>query len=177
MPTIFSHIAVPIAATLALGTSRVPPSMLLAGMLASIAPDFDGITRQFGTHLHGMWDHRGYTHTLGFALLMGLVGLGLAKHWKVSRLAGFAWMALCCFSHPLLDMLTSGGSGIAALWPLSGQRFFSPWRPIKVSPIVASQFFSQRGWQVVSNELLTIWLPLMALGLSCFALRHIRKSP
>jgi inner membrane protein len=46
-----------------------------------------------------------------------------------------------------------------------------------VSPIVASQFFSQRGWQVVSNELLTIWLPLMALGLSCFALRHIRKSP
>lgn len=180
MPTIFSHVAVPVAATLALGSRRVPTSMLLAGMLAAIVPDFDGIPHQFGinlgANLGGMWGHRGYTHTLGFALAFGLIGLLLARRWGVPRLAGYAWMVLCCFSHPLLDMLTSGGSGIAALWPFESERFFSPWRPIEVSPIVATRFFSQRGLQVVSNELFTIWFPLLTIGLSVFALRHTRKS-
>ena len=176
MPTIFTHVAIPVAAALALGSSRVPTSMLLAGMVAAIAPDFDGIAYQFGWRPDGMWGHRGFTHTLLFAALLGLLGLWLAKWWKVPRLAGFAWLALCCLSHPLLDMMTSGGSGIALLWPLSSERFFSPWRPIAVSPILADRFFSQRGVQVLVSELYNVWFPLLTLGLSIFALRHTRKS-
>ena len=176
MPTIFTHVAIPVAAALALGSSRVPTSMLLAGMVAAIAPDFDGIAYQFGWRPDGMWGHRGFTHTLLFAALLGLLGLWLAKWWKVPRLAGFAWLALCCLSHPLLDMMTSGGSGMALLWPLSSERFFSPWRPIAVSPILADRFFSQRGVHVLVSELYNVWFPLLTIGLSIFALRHTRKS-
>jgi membrane-bound metal-dependent hydrolase YbcI (DUF457 family) len=68
MPTIFSHIAVPIAAAVALGSKRIPPSMLLAGMVAAILPDFDGVAFKLGIHYGGIWGHRGFTHTLGFAL-------------------------------------------------------------------------------------------------------------
>ena len=176
MPTIFTHMAAPVAASLALGSHRVPTSMLLVGMLAAIAPDFDGIPYQFGWHGAGMWGHRGYTHTLAFAVLWGVAGLALAKRWKTPLLAGFGWLLLCTLSHPLLDMMTSGGSGIAILWPFSTERFFSPWRPIAVSPIAADRFFSQRGLQVLVNELYTVWFPLLTVGLSIFALRHTRKS-
>lgn len=176
MPTIFTHVAVPVAAALALGSRRVPASMLLVGALAAIAPDFDGIPYQFGSAGSGIWAHRGITHTALFALLMGLIGLWLARWWKVPRLAGFAWVFVCTLSHPLLDMMTSGGSGIALWWPLSTERFFSPWRPIAVSPIAADRFFSQRGVQVLVSELYNVWFPLLTLGLSIFALRHTRKS-
>ncbi|WP_239645070.1 metal-dependent hydrolase, partial [Comamonas sp. B-9] len=79
MPTIFTHVAVPVAAALALGSRRVPPSMLLVGALAAIAPDFDGIPYQFGSAGSGIWAHRGITHTALFALLMGLLGLWLGR--------------------------------------------------------------------------------------------------
>ena len=48
MPTVFTHVAVPVCAAIALGTRRVPVPALLAGMLASIAPDFDGLAFKLG---------------------------------------------------------------------------------------------------------------------------------
>lgn len=176
MPTILTHVAIPVAAALALGSRRVPPSMLLCGMLVAIVPDLDGIPYQFGWQGLGMWGHRGITHTLAFAAFIGLAGIWLAPWWKVPRTAAYAWLLLCMLSHPLLDMMTNGGSGIALLWPFSSERFFSPWRPIAVSPILADRFFSQRGVQVLVSELYNVWFPLLTLGLSIFALRHTRKS-
>src|SRR3982751_800407 len=135
MPTIFSHIAVPIAAAVALGSKRIPPSMLLAGMVAAILPDFDGIAFKLGIHYGGIWGHRGFTHTLGFALVVGLIGAWLARCWKRAPWQGYAGIALCAFSHPLLDTLTNGGVAIPLYWPFSEQRFFSPWRPVQALPV------------------------------------------
>jgi inner membrane protein len=176
MPTIFSHIAVPIAAAVALGSKRIPPSMLLAGMVAAVLPDFDGIAFKLGIHYGGIWGHRGFTHTLGFALVAGLIGMWLARYWKLPAWQGYAWIALCVFSHPLLDTLTNGGVAIPLYWPFSEQRFFSPWRPVEVSPVSFSRFFTHRGADVLLNEVQTIWLPLMAAALPIFALRHFRKN-
>ena len=176
MPTIFSHIAVPIAAAVALGSKRIPLSMLAAGMVAAILPDFDGIAFKLGIHYGGIWGHRGFTHTLGFALVAGFIGWWLARHWKLPPWQGYAWIALCVFSHPLLDTLTNGGVAIPLYWPFSEQRFFSPWRPVEVSPVAFSRFFTQRGADVLLNEARTIWLPLMAAALAIFALRHFRKN-
>ena len=69
MPTVFTHVAVPVCAAIALGTRRVPVTALLAGMLASIVPDFDGLAFKLGIAYGGMSGHRGFTHTLVFALL------------------------------------------------------------------------------------------------------------
>ena len=176
MPTVFSHIAVPIAAAVALGRVRVPPLMLLGGMLACVLPDLDGIAFKLGISYGTMWGHRGYTHTLGFALLVGFAGLALARFWKVPAWQGYVWMALCCFSHPVLDMFTNGGIAIPLYWPLSDTRFWSPWRPVEVSPVSFSRFMSQRGADVLLSELKTLWLPLMAAALALFAFRHTLHS-
>ncbi len=70
-----------------------------------------------------------------------------------------AFVFICAASHPLLDAMTSGGLGVALAWPWSEQRFFAPWRPIRVSPF-APQFFSARGIATLLSELRWVWLPL-----------------
>lgn len=176
MPTVITHAAVPIAAAIALGSLRVPPAMLVAGVLAAMLPDADGIAVNLGLHYDGMWGHRGYTHTLGFALLVGLLGAALAGRWKRPAWQAFALMALCALSHPVLDMFTDGGRAIALLWPASDTRWASPWQPIEVSPISLSRFFSARGATVLRSELEVVWLPLTTLALAALAVRHFRKD-
>ncbi|MCL1961177.1 MAG: metal-dependent hydrolase [Desulfovibrionaceae bacterium] len=172
MPTILTHVAVPVSAAVALGWRRIPGPALLAGMLAAIAPDLDGIAFKLGIASGGMTGHRGFTHTLLFALLLGLAGYALAPRWRMRRWAGYAWIALCTLSHPLLDMMTNGGAGIALLWPLdSAHRFFS-WRPIEVSPVSLKRLMSPRGAQVLRSEALTVWAPLMSAALLAWAARH-----
>lgn len=172
MPTIFTHVAVPVCAAIALGTRRVPVSALLAGMLASIAPDFDGLAFKLGVAYGGMDGHRGFTHTLVFALLLGLAGWWLAPRWGMRRAVGWAWIALCTASHPLLDMLTNGGIGIAFFWPFVDVRYFSPWRPIEVSPIALKRFFSPRGATVLLSEVATVWAPLLVVSVLALVARR-----
>lgn len=172
MPTVLTHLAVPIAATVALGSRRIPLGALAAGLLASVVPDFDGIAFYLGIASSGMAGHRGLTHTLLFALLFGLLGYWRAPRWGMSRMAGYAWIMLCTLSHPLLDMLTNGGAGIALLWPLDSVHRFFPWRPIEVSPISLQRLLSPRGAQVLRSEALVVWAPLMCAALLVWAVRH-----
>jgi len=165
MPTALTHLAVPLSATVALGMKRLPLGALLAGMAAAVLPDLDVIAFKFGAAYGGMSGHRGLTHTLLFALLLGVIGYALAPRWKMPRVAGTAWIALCAASHPLLDMLTNGGAGIALLWPLETAHYFFPWRPIEVSPLSLTRLWSARGVAVLRSELLFVWLPLMAMAL------------
>ena len=43
--------------------------------------------------------------------------------------------------------------------PFDNARYFLPWRPILVSPILVTRFFSERGLAVLQNELIWIWIP------------------
>ncbi|HFK2946954.1 TPA: metal-dependent hydrolase [Stenotrophomonas maltophilia] len=76
-----------------------------------------------------------------------------------STLQAAVFVFVCAASHPLLDAMTSGGLGVALAWPWSEQRFFAPWRPIRVSPF-APQFFSARSVATLLSELRWVWLPL-----------------
>jgi inner membrane protein len=169
MPTIFSHA---IFATL-LGKSAVSKSVsfwfwLLTAVCAMI-PDADVISYSFGVERGSMFSHRGFTHSIFFALLFGgFVALIAHKFLKTgisfAKLAVF--FALAVFSHPLLDMLTNGGSGVALFAPFSAERFAFPWRPIEVSPI-GFGFFSARGLVVILSEFVWVWIPAITiLGLS-----------
>jgi inner membrane protein len=62
-------------------------------------------------------------------------------------------------THPLLDMLTDGGSGVMLLFPFSTERLFFPWRPIRVSPLTIARFFDRAG------EILWSELPFCAAAL------------
>ena len=66
-------------------------------------------------------------------------------------------------SHSILDALTTGGAGVAFFAPFDIDRYFLPWRVIKVSPISASRFFSEWGLKVLASEAKYIGLPCLIL--------------
>ncbi len=137
-----------------------------------MVPDLDVVGFRFGIHYQDMLGHRGLTHSVAFAVLVGLVVAWWFARRGVARfgpLAGF--FVLCVLSHSVLDSMTDGGLGVAWLAPFSNERFFLPWRPIEVSPIGA-RFFSGRGLEVLVSELVWIWLPAMAVMLAGWAWRR-----
>lgn len=178
MPTIFSHA---IFATVA-GKGFVKKSVsvwfwLLTGLCAMI-PDADVIAYSFYVPRGSMFAHRGFTHSIAFALIFGGIVAFIARRFlqiELSPLKLFVYFSLATFSHPLLDMLTDGGSGVALLAPFSNERFFFPWQPVEVSPIGLG-FFSQRGWTVIASEVIWIWLPAIAVLILTTVIRKLRKS-
>jgi len=170
MPTIFTHAVVPLAAGLALGRKALPPRLVAAGVVAAMAPDFDTVAFRLGIAYADQFGHRGATHSIVFALALGLIAAACAPWLRSGRWRAFAFIALCTLSHPLLDALTNGGLGVALLWPWSGERLFAPWRPIAVSPIGAG-FFSARGAAVLWSELQWVVVPLVLAALQWAAIR------
>jgi inner membrane protein len=172
MPTILSHPAVPLAIGLGLGSRVVPTRLLLAGVLASIAPDLDVISFHFGIPYGSTMGHRGLTHSLVFALFVALAGAAGCRALRVRAHVAFAFLFVATASHGVLDSFTNGGQGVAFLWPFSTQRFFAPFQVIEVSPIGAARLFTARGATVLLSELIWVWLPCAALALTIWALRQ-----
>ena len=72
--------------------------------------------------------------------------------------------------------MTNGGLGVAFFSPFDNDRYFLPWRPIRVSPIGITRFLSIRGIVVLKSEMLWIWLPSIFLVLLAVVLRQTGKS-
>jgi inner membrane protein len=172
MPTIMSHIAVPLATGLGLGKRTIPRRLLAAGVLASILPDFDVAGFHFHIAYADNFGHRGAMHSLLVALLIGSLAALFSRWLLARRWVVFAFVTFSAASHGLLDTLTNGGLGVALLWPFDTQRYFAPWRPIEVSPFGTHVFSSARGLAVLESELLWIWLPALCV---CAGLILIRK--
>jgi inner membrane protein len=163
MPTIFSHAIFAAVSGKAFLKKPVSKWFWVLMAICAIIPDADVVTRYFGVARGSLFSHRGFTHSIFFALLFGgLTALFAQKFVKIKLPFGklFIFFALATFSHPFLDMLTNGGSGVALFAPLSNARFAFPWRPIEVSPI-GLRFFSDRGWTVIASEILWVWLPAL----------------
>lgn len=160
MPTIFTHALLPLAAGVAVGTARFPPRLIAAGMLAAVLPDADVAAFKLGIDYAHALGHRGASHSLAFALLCGMIAACGTRWFKAPALTTFFFIALSAASHPLLDMFTDGGLGVALFWPWSDARHFAPWRMIEVSPF-ANRFFSARGIDVLLSELRWVWLPVL----------------
>ena len=161
MASAFSHAIAASAITAAFYRPNVPKSVWIAGIVCSVLPDLDVIAFRFAVHYGDFWGHRGFTHSLAFAALLAAVltaGI-LRTRREISRGSLFVYLFLSTASHGLLDAMTNGGLGVAFFSPLDNQRYFLPWRPIRVSPIGVSRFFGARGLAVLKSELLWIWLP------------------
>jgi len=172
MPTILTHPAVPLAIGLGLGSNIIPRRLLVAGLVASIVPDFDVIGIQLGVVSGTEFAHRGFTHSLAFAAALALLGCFALRFLRASAAAVFLFLFAAAASHGVLDSFTNGGSGIAFLWPFSTERFFSPYRVIEVSPIGVSRFLSGRGITVLASELLWVWFPAIVLAVALATLRR-----
>ena len=177
MPTIFSHAIFAAVTGKAFLKKPVSAGFWFLTAVCAMIPDADVLSYSFGAERGGMFSHRGFTHSIVFAVLFGTFAAFIARRFlkapfSSARLAVF--FSLATFSHPLLDMLTNGGSGVALFAPLSGRRFAFPWRPIEVSPI-GLRFFSDRGRAVILSEMLWVWLPATAIFVLSLIVRKGRK--
>jgi inner membrane protein len=138
-------------------------------------PDADVVGFAFGIKYGDMFGHRGFSHSIVFAILFGSVVAFLVHKYLQTKLkltSLIIYFSLVTFSHPLLDMLTDGGLGVALFAPFSSERYFFPRRPIEVSPIGAG-FFSSRGIEVIVSEMVWIWLPAVVFLLSLIIVRKL----
>lgn len=133
-------------------------------VICSLVPDVDVVGFFLGIPYEHMWGHRGFTHSIVFAFLVGLVVPRLASptisYWTRPYLGAALYFSLVTMSHGFLDSLTDGGLGIAFFAPFDSTRYFFPWRPISVSPIGLTEFFSEWGMGVLLSEILWIGLPV-----------------
>ena len=161
MPSIITHAAVPLAIWWAAGSQRVSPRLLAAGIAASVLPDADVAAFALGIPYEAALGHRGASHSVLFATAVAALAALAAPTLRSRRRPAALFTFICAASHPLLDALTSGGLGVALLWPWESTRYFAPWRPIRVSPF-AGDFFNARGLATLWSELHWVWLPLFA---------------
>jgi inner membrane protein len=174
MPSIFSHAIGGFALARAAVPSAYRWQLPLVAALSAMVPDLDAIGHMSGVPYAGFWGHRGFTHSIVFAVLWGsLVGWGFFR-----RAPWMAWLLISVgtVSHPLLDMCTNGGLGCALFAPFDNTRLFFPWRPIKVAPLGVGAFFTQHGLAVFWSEVKWVWVPSVALVLLSGALRNTNGS-
>ena len=179
MASVFSHAVASLGISACCYDARAPKRVWAVGALCSVVPDLDVIGFHFGVRYGDFWGHRGFTHSLFFAaLLAAALVLAIFRHDGAPGLSRFAlWLYFffCGASHGLLDAMTDGGLGVAFFSPFNNGRYFLPWRPIQVSPIGLSRFFSHHGLAVLHSELLWIWLPTVFFIALTLVLR--RKWP
>jgi inner membrane protein len=177
MASPFSHAV----AALSIGTCfyrpQIPKRVWLAGIVCSVIPDLDVIGFRFGIHYGDFWGHRGFTHSLVFAVLLAsffAFGMFRGGTSGIGRFPLFAFLFLATASHGLLDAITNGGLGVAFFSPFDNTRYFLPWRPVRVSPIGVTRFFTPQGFAILENEAVWIWLPAILFAVTVVMLR--RKS-
>jgi inner membrane protein len=175
MPTIFTHAMVPVVLGVGMGAGSISRRLVLAGMAASVLPDLDVIAFQFGIPYGSALAHRGFSHSLAMAAILGLAAALAHRMLQAGFARVFLFVGLAGATHGLLDACTNGGSAIALLWPFSMERFFAPVTPIEVSPIGLSRFLTWRGVAVFGSELLWVWLPCAGLALAMIAVRRLRR--
>jgi inner membrane protein len=175
MPTVFTH-ALVAAAVGANSKSQVRPGRLWAALVvSSILPDVDALGLALGIPYEAALGHRGFSHSLAFALLWSLL-LVVVAFRSVGIFSTTWWKLVALFfcvtaSHGLLDAMTNGGLGIAFFSPFDSTRYFLPWRPIQVSPIGPGFFFSDLGRMAILSEIKFVWLPVGVVWLGLWVAR------
>lgn len=164
MASFFGHPAFP-AAVKATGLVKVSRPLMVLMIFLTLFPDLDVIAFRFGVPYESQWGHRGFSHSIVFALLLSFFFLPFSDYFKTTKRTLYVLTFLSTLSHSLMDALTNGGLGVALFWPLTSERYFFPLRPVEVSPIGVRGFLSLRGLIVVFSEILWIWIPIMCSSL------------
>lgn len=177
MPTVMTHAVVGLGLARLFTDRSMPASYwLLAGVLPML-PDLDVIAFSLGIPYGAVLGHRGLSHSLLFALL-----LGAAVATATFRPYDCDWLTLCGFwfvvvaSHGILDAFTNGGLGIAFFAPFDATRYFFPWQPIQVS-FLGRAFFSRQALATLASEFLWVWLPTALLLVAVEFIRAGRVGP
>jgi len=147
----FGHVAVGMAAG-RLQTGAASWRAMAGYSLLSLLPDADVVAFALGIPYADPFGHRGASHALLVAILLGAAAALFVREPAARWRAGAIGVAVAV-SHGLLDAMTTGGLGVALLWPFTDERYFFGWRPIPVAPIGVGML-SARGLYVLGFEAL-----------------------
>lgn len=156
MASIFGHALVGVTLSKVLDKNQIKLLLVLA-MISAILPDIDVLAFKFGYAYEHWLGHRGFTHSIFFAVIWGL--LLSFVFGKQKKMMFFMVLFLATISHAVLDAMTTGGLGVGFFIPFENTRYFFSCRPIQVSPIGIFKFFSEWGVRVILSELLWIGVP------------------
>jgi inner membrane protein len=129
----------------------------------AMLPDADVVPLALGLPDHGIFGHRGLTHTLLFAVVVAIGAALMARRMGLRPLYFGFFVFLVVGSHGPLDALTHHSRGVPMLWPFYGEPIASPWRPIPVAP-TGLAFVTEGGFGVALVEAM-YFLPLILLSL------------
>lgn len=180
MPSEFTHLFVAGVLGKTCTPEKMPPRFWALTAVCSVLPDVDVIGFYYGIRYNDMFGHRGFFHSLTFALLASLLVVILAFP-SVQRFSK-KWWALVVFfflvtaSHGFLDAMTDKGLGVGFFIPFDNSRYFMPWRPIFASPMSIRKFFGQNGLVVLAAEILWIWMPVLLLYAGVRLIRRWRRQ-
>ena len=91
---------------------------ILIGAFLGVVPDFDYALNAM--RISGGGWHHGFTHSIAFALLLGLLTIALLREW---RARSFILFSAAAASHTLLDYLITESRGVALWWPFTDRRY------------------------------------------------------
>ncbi len=159
MATLYTHTIVGLGLAEVCSRRRMPLLFWALAGLLPVLPDIDTFSdRPYPSTL----GHRGFTHSLLFALVVGLVVAGITYRYFRVRFWPLAGLFIVITaSHGVLDALTTGGVGIPLFWPVNTHRF-GPYGPIYVADI-GMQLPDPRTSRAIRSELLYVWLPTLVV--------------
>jgi inner membrane protein len=165
MPSAFTHVFVAGAFGKIWTAEKMPARFWVLSAICAVIPDIDIIGFYYGIKYSDLFGHRGFFHSLSFALLLSVLVVVFAFP-AVARFSKKWWGLLAFFfivtaSHGFLDSMTDKGMGVGFFIPFDNTRYHMPWRPIFASPMRISRFFSRTGLVVVIAEIIWIWIPLL----------------
>lgn len=179
MASAFGHACAALTIGKIYSGKKLPVFFWVLSIVCAIIPDADVIGFKYGMPYQSTFGHRGFTHSILFALSMGFIAswvfiksnpVNKKQKWKF-----ILYFFLVTLSHSLLDACTTGGLGVAFFSPFSNHRYFFPFHPILVSPIKVDSFFSDWGLRVLLSEFIWIGLPSLAITLFTYFIRK-RKN-
>jgi inner membrane protein len=169
MASIFGHAIVGYTVSKIISNNNSKLLLVLA-IASTILPDIDVLTFNFGIPYEAPFGHRGFTHSIFFAMLWATLVIFVFA--KFNRVIWWLVMFLSTISHGILDAMTSGGRGVGFFIPFHNVRYFFPFREIIVSPIGIERFFSERGIRVIFSELKYVFLPCFLILVLFYFIRR-----
>ena len=115
MCTFVTHVVVALAAGKMCFTRKLPWRFWGLAMFCSIVPDLDVGLMHYGVPYDSFFGHRGFFHSIFFALLLSLVVVSWA-FYREARWFSRRWFSYLVFfflltaSHAVLDAFTDGGT-------------------------------------------------------------------
>lgn len=154
---------------------NLPRTFWLFTLLSGVIPDLDVIAFKYGIPYQHPLGHRGFSHSILFALIWASLLTLLFFRKQVSRVLIFLILLVSTISHGLLDAMTNAGLGVGFFIPFDNTRYFFPFRPIETSPIKVERFFVQAN-KILTNEAYWIGIPCVLLIIASYSFICLRKS-